>query len=446
MSRIWSRYQGLGEEGNQAVTKARVGAGIEGRGKELGTDLAIPSLSRPRSCHRATAGDMWGLALALLCLPLGEGMLRIPLRRGRSVRELIREELPEGLLNTLPGDPGRKYQLRGAVTYEPLLNHLDTFYFGEIGIGTPPQNFLVIFDTGSANLWVPSTYCQSPACEDHARFNHSLSSTFLGIDASYTLSYGFGDVSVALGCDTVTIQNITLRDQEFGLSLDEPSSPFSYLGFDGILGLAYPGVAIPGFPTLLQNLLQQEQLSKPIFSFFFSRNPTYNYGGEIILGGVDAQLFSGEIFWAPVIQEFYWKIGVEGFSVGMEVTGWCSQGCHGIVDTGTFLLTVPGPFMPALLWALGAQESDRGFLVDCSTVPKMPNLYFAIAGAWLPLPPSVYVLQNDGICTVGVESTYVSSASGQPLWILGNLFLRQYYSIFDVANNRVGFATASQGC
>ncbi|NXW71795.1 PEPC protein, partial [Hirundo rustica] len=146
-----------------------------------------------------------------------------------------------------------------------------TFYFGEIGIGTPPQNFLVIFDTGSANLWVPSTYCQSPACEDHARFNHSLSSTFLGIDASYTLSYGFGDVSVALGCDTVTIQNITLRDQEFGLSLDEPSSPFSYLGFDGILGLAYPAVAIPGFPTLLQNLLQQEQLSKPIFSFFFSR-------------------------------------------------------------------------------------------------------------------------------------------------------------------------------
>lgn len=56
---------------------------------------------------------------------------------------------------------------------------------------------------------------------------------------------------------------------------------------------------------------------------------------------------------------------------------------------------------------------------------------------WLFLP------QNDGVCTVGVESTYVSSASGQPLWILGNLFLRQYYSIFDVANNRVGFATAA---
>lgn len=70
---------------------------------------------------------------------------------------------------------------------------------------------------------------------------------------------------------SLQIQNIILRNQEFGLSLDEPSRPFYYLDFDGILGLAYPGVAISGFPTLLQNLLEQHQLSKPLFSFYFSR-------------------------------------------------------------------------------------------------------------------------------------------------------------------------------
>ncbi|NXP81769.1 PEPC protein, partial [Ramphastos sulfuratus] len=146
-----------------------------------------------------------------------------------------------------------------------------SFYFGEISIGTPPQHFLVLFDTGSSNLWVPSTSCQTPACANHARFNSSLSSTFLSTSVTYTLRYGFGDVWVALGYDTVTIQNIVISNQEFGLSLDEPTRPFYYLNFDGILGMAYPGVGITGYNTLMQNMLQQDQLEEPIFSFYYSR-------------------------------------------------------------------------------------------------------------------------------------------------------------------------------
>ncbi|KAM9268618.1 LOW QUALITY PROTEIN: pepsin B-like [Morus bassanus] len=380
------------------------------------------------------------LVLALLCLQLGEGMVRIPLRKGRSMREVMREKgVPEAFLKNLKGDPGRRYQLINAVAYE-LHNYLDSFYFGEISIGTPPQNFLVLFDTGSSNLWVPSTYCQTPGCTNHARFKSSLSSTFSDISVTYTLSYGFSDMSVEFGYDT--IQNIVITNQEFGLSLDEPSRLFYYLDFDGILGMAYPGVGISGYDTLMLNMLQQNQLTEPTFSFYYSRNATYSYGREVILGGVDNQLYSRELLWAPVVQKLHWKIGIEEFSIGLSATGWCGQDCHGIVDTGTFLLTIPG-FMSAFLQALGVEESEYGYVVSCSNVPNMPTLYFAISGAQLSLPPSVYVLNNNSICTVGVESTYVSSASSQPLWILGNIFLRQYYSTFDITNNRVGFALSA---
>lgn len=67
------------------------------------------------------------------------------------------------------------------------------------------------------------------------------------------------------------VQNIIVRNQEFGLSVDEPTDPFYYSNYDGVLGMAYPGVAIPGFKTLMQNMVQQDQLSEPIFSFYFSR-------------------------------------------------------------------------------------------------------------------------------------------------------------------------------
>ncbi|NXH74342.1 PEPC protein, partial [Hydrobates tethys] len=148
---------------------------------------------------------------------------------------------------------------------------LQSFYFGEISMGTPPQNFLVLFDTGSSTLWVPSTYCQSPACYNHAKFNPNKSSTFTSNGQSYNVSYGSGTVTVVLGYDTLRIQSIAVTNQEFGLSTKEPTQPFYYADFDGILGMAYPPLAVGGTPTVLQNMLQQNQLTEPIFSFYFSR-------------------------------------------------------------------------------------------------------------------------------------------------------------------------------
>ncbi|NXC45187.1 PEPC protein, partial [Penelope pileata] len=148
---------------------------------------------------------------------------------------------------------------------------LQSSYFGEISIGTPPQTFLVLFDTGSSNLWVPSMLCWTPACENHARFNPSASSTYVNNGQTFTLSYGSGSLTVLLGYDTLRLQTITVTNQEFGLSQDEPTQPFYYAQFDGIMGMGYPSLAVGGTPTALQGMLQQNQLNQPIFSFYFSR-------------------------------------------------------------------------------------------------------------------------------------------------------------------------------
>ncbi|NXI24575.1 PEPC protein, partial [Sterrhoptilus dennistouni] len=144
-------------------------------------------------------------------------------------------------------------------------------YFGEISIGEPPQKFLVLFDTGSSNLWVPSSDCKSPACFNHAKFQPNDSATFTPSGRSYTVSYGSGAVTIVLGSDTLKIQSITVTDQEFGLTQDEPTQPFYFADFDGILGMAYPSLAVGGMATALEGMLEQNQLAEPIFSFYFSR-------------------------------------------------------------------------------------------------------------------------------------------------------------------------------
>ncbi|XP_059687193.1 pepsin B [Gavia stellata] len=379
---------------------------------------------------------------ALVCLQLSEGLVRIKLKKAKSIREKMREAgVLEDYLKKMKHDPVKKYRFsEGYVVYEPITNHLDSSYFGEISFGTPPQNFLVLFDTGSSNLWVPSTYCQTPACFNHAKFKPSESSTFTYNGRSYNISYGSGALTVVLGYDTLRIQSITVKNQEFGLSKDEPTQPFYYADFDGILGMAYPSLSTGGMPTALQGMLQQNQLTEPIFSFYFSRQPTYNYGGELILGGVDTRLFHGDIMWAPVTQELYWQVALNEFAIGQSVTGWCSKGCQAIVDTGTFLLTMPQEYIGNFLKVLGAQLTSYGYAVDCNEIQNMPTITFVINGAQLPLYPSAYILNNNGYCTLGIEATYLPSQNGQPLWILGDVFLKEYYTVFDMANNRVGFA------
>ncbi|XP_062975200.1 pepsin B-like [Elgaria multicarinata webbii] len=387
------------------------------------------------------------LILALVSLHLSEGLERMILKKGKSIQENMKEKgVLEEFLKKPRVDPGLKYHLNeynNNIVYEPITDNLNTYYFGEITVGTPPQTFRVLMDTGSSYLWVPSVYCKTRACGNHEVFNPSASSTYYGTQQTFTMAYGFGDVSVRLGYDTVRVQNIVIQNQAFGLTLYEPPYPFYYASFDGILGMAYRSLS-GGLAPVTQQMVTQGQLSEPIFSFYFSRQPTVQYGGELIFGGVDNQLYVGEISWVPVTYEYYWQIGVEEVTISNKATGWCSKGCQAIVDTGTHQLTIPGQYMESFMQAVGVEPaSDGELLVNCNNVQNMPTMTFVINGYQFPLPPSAYVSNYNGRCAVVVGPTYLRSLNQQPLFIFGDVFLKEYYSVFDMANNRVGFALSA---
>nr|XP_011745175.1 cathepsin E [Macaca nemestrina] len=390
------------------------------------------------------------LLLLLVLLDLGEAqgsLHRVPLRRHPSLKKKLRarSQLSEFWKSqNLDMIQFTESCSMDQSANEPLINYLDMEYFGTISVGSPPQNFTVIFDTGSSNLWVPSVYCTSPACKTHTRFQPSRSSTYSQPGQSFSIQYGTGSLSGIIGADQVSVEGLTVVGQQFGESVTEPGQTFVDAEFDGILGLGYPSLAVGGVTPVFDNMMAQNLVDLPMFSVYMSSNPEGGAGSELIFGGYDHSHFSGSLNWVPVTKQGYWQIALDNIQVGGTVM-FCSEGCQAIVDTGTSLITGPSDKIKQLQNAIGAAPVDGEYAVECANLNVMPDVTFTINGVPYTLSPTAYTLLDfvDGMqfCSSGFQGLDIHPPAG-PLWILGDVFIRQFYSVFDRGNNRVGLAPA----
>ncbi|XP_032158740.1 chymosin-like [Mustela erminea] len=373
--------------------------------------------------------------LAVLALSQGSGISRVPLHKGKSLRKVLKEHgLLEDFLKKHPYSISTKYSSLAKVASEPLTNYLDCQYFGKIYIGTPPQEFTVVFDTGSSDLWVPSVYCKSYACQKHHRFDPTKSSTFQNLNEPLSIQYGTGSMQGFLGLDTVTVSNIVDPQQTVGLSTKEPGNVFTYSEFDGILGLAYPTLASEYSVPVFDNMMQKHLVAQDLFSVYLSRN---GQGSMLTLGAIDPSYYTGSLHWVPVTVQEYWQFTVDRVTVNGVVVA-CDGGCQAILDTGTSMLVGPNSDILNIQTAIGATQDQYGVVdINCGSLNSMPDVVFEINGRKYPLPPSAYTSTDMGFCSSGFQGEGDSQ-----LWILGDVFIREYYSVFDRVNNRLGLAKA----
>nr|XP_037284263.1 cathepsin D-like isoform X2 [Rhipicephalus microplus] len=138
-------------------------------------------------------GCRYGAVLfALLASALAQ--IRVPLRRMKSIRETYDEVGAPMTFLKSHGHLGRSQE--SDVIVEPLTNYLDAQYYGDITIGTPPQRFRILFDTGSSDLWVPASNCIEG---DHYCPLHQSISV-----GDNTFCSGGCQVMVDTGCSTIT--------------------------------------------------------------------------------------------------------------------------------------------------------------------------------------------------------------------------------------------------
>uniref|UniRef100_A0A8C4WCV5 pepsin A n=1 Tax=Gopherus evgoodei TaxID=1825980 RepID=A0A8C4WCV5_9SAUR len=338
-----------------------------------------------------------------LSLPL---LIRVCLKKGKSLRQSLKEH---GLLE----DFLKKHPL---TTWPPSISpawpkRLPVDYYGTISIGTPAQDFTVVFDTGSSNLWAPSVYCSSAACTNHNKFNPSDSITYEATSQSLSIQYGTGSMTGILAYDTVQVGGIADTKQIFGLSETEPGSTFYYAPFDGILGLAFPSIASSGATPIFDNMIKEGLVSQDLFSVYLSSDE--QSGSVVMFSVIDSSYYSGSLKWIPLSAETYWEITMDSITIDGETIA-CSGGCQAIIDTGTSLLAGPSTGISNIDSYTGGTCCPKH--ISCSAMSSLPNIVFTINGIEFPVPASAYIIDWSGPC--------FSSQLTDWLWILGDVFIR----------------------
>uniref|UniRef100_A0A4W4HK05 Peptidase A1 domain-containing protein n=1 Tax=Electrophorus electricus TaxID=8005 RepID=A0A4W4HK05_ELEEL len=389
------------------------------------------------------------LGLMLMFIVNTNAVFRIPLHKMRTVRRTLADKgltIDELKSMTTTGAPTTRIPITTPPPpVEKLTNFMDAQYFGVISIGTPPQEFTVLFDTGSSNLWVPSIHCSffDLACWLHHRYNSKKSSTYVQNGTKFSLRYGRGSLSGFISQDTVNLAGLNVTGQQFGEAVQQPGVVFAVARFDGVLGMGYPAISVDAVRPVFDSAMAAKLLPRNIFSFYINRDPAAEIGGELMLGGFDQQYFDGDLHYVNVTRKAYWQIQMDAVQVGTTLT-LCKGGCQAIVDTGTSLITGPVQEIRALHRTIGAIPLLMGeYWIDCKKIPSLPVISVTLGGKAFNLTGNDYVLKTThmgiSICLSGFMAMDIPPPAG-PLWILGDVFIGRYYTVFDRDYDRVGFA------
>ena len=430
----------------------------------------------------------------------------------------------------------------------PLYNVNNFYYYSDIKIGTPSQDFRVIFDTGSTDLWVPRKTCTSCTCDyvdpnTHKKcfretFDESASSTFSSTTKetrTFEDTYGSGNISGVIGNDIVKISDDDNNDKittRFGIATAE-GERLKGLVADGLFGLGFPLLSrILGVDCILSEeetpigkyfqIQKIKQNMEPIFSVYITWSSQQNRvnvaandninnnninnddldNSQIIFGGIISTLGRKKIksksadkknnatFYYANIIEFdgvnscnkkpytgygFWAVHTPKIQV--DHRDLCNMkkkdanelpGCIGVVDTGTSLLGVPNSLWEDFVASIGTTggtvggncescfstnvddsynnnniccDSCKEHVLDVSCYPK---LNFEIENSdkktffTLELDPVDYFVNNEnGKLFLLAEPANLNL--DRPTWILGDVFLRRYYTAFNYGEKTIGF-------
>ncbi|KAH9858927.1 acid protease [Lenzites betulinus] len=313
----------------------------------------------------------------------------------------------------------------------------DEEWAGTISVGTPAQSFLIDFDTGSSDLWIPSSACTSSTCSKKKKYTASSSSTSVKKSGTFSIEYGDGStVSGPIYTDSVKVAGIAVTKQYFS-PVTTLSSSFSSDPIDGLLGLAYPSISNLGEAPFFNTAIAQGVVKSGVFGFKLATT-----GSELYLGAANSAKYTGAIEYHSVdTSTGFWQLTGAKALVGTTavVTGF-----ETIIDSGTTIMYGPPAAVKKLYASISGSavyDSSNGYYsYPCSTPPTVS---FSWGGKSWAISAANF---NLGETSTG-SGKCVGALAGQDLglgsnvWLLGDSFMKNVYTAFSFDTDSVGFAT-----
>ncbi|XP_054263274.1 cathepsin D-like [Macrosteles quadrilineatus] len=375
----------------------------------------------------------------------------------------------------------------------PMRNRWNVFYHAVIGIGTPPQELSVHFDTGSMDLFVyKEGYTMIPGGQLNPKFrpntfNPGESRTFerppeeLRFDGQFASGSklkgyaGIDFITIGSGENKIKIKTlISIADQVSESGQGEADGVFG-LGFTMGSKLEKDKVISP-----LETIFSQTEVCGAV-SFYAGRlNSDLTYdsppilsdplSGELYFGGFNKKylqnpnrpdIITAKVTprrdargWANTYVYTYWEIETKGLFVGNAPLNRGSRGFSKIIlDTGFSDIGISSREMTLLISELfkGDQKLSRDALrgyIDCKILPdELPSVTFKILDTQnrirdLVLQPNDYIqsTKDETRC----KWRFMEIGNNLNFYMLGVPFFQKYYTLFDFENKEVSFTLAKQ--
>jgi len=366
----------------------------------------------------------------------------LQMRIDRGVRRLARmtgAKSPRAVASAMPPTASNSLGLD--------IDGQDDAYLATVQMGTPPRDFLILMDSGSADLWVGSENCTTEGrgggCGNHNFLGPQSSSSFTDTTHSFNTSYGQGQVVGTVVQDNVQIAGLSLTSHTFGVASQESENFSSNQSpFDGLMGLAKSSLSTQQTPTPIEALASSGLVSAPIVSYKLARSADQN-DGEITFGGLDSSKFvSNTLVTLPNVNPLgFWEASLDSVSVNGMDLGLNKRTT--ILDTGTTVMILPEADALAIHKNIpGAQSIGQGgFTVPCNTNAVVALTYagqsFTIDSRDLATQP-VNSNGSNGDCISGITAGAISNNQNE--WLVGDTFLKNAYFSTDVSKNTISLA------